>query len=91
MHIQCYRRRVASASLFAVLVPLTVAVPGLALAAPAAAAGTVWYVAPGGAASAPCGTTKAAPCGSINVAIGEASAGGTIKYAARHLHRRRGR
>ena len=49
-------------------------------AAPNAAA--VWYVAPGGAASAPCGTTKATACALINTAIGEAAAGDTIRVAA---------
>ncbi|HEX4061502.1 MAG TPA: choice-of-anchor Q domain-containing protein [Streptosporangiaceae bacterium] len=73
-------RGLASASFLAVLVPLAVAAP--ALAAPGPAAGHIWYVAPGGAASAPCGHTKATACGSVNVAIGEASPGGTIKIAA---------
>ncbi len=76
-------RSLAAASAAAVLVPLGVTVPVLALGTgTAAAAGSTWYVAPGGAAGAPCGATKAAPCGSINVAIGEASPGGTIKIAA---------
>jgi hypothetical protein len=76
-------RSLAVASAAAVLVPLGVTVPVLALGTgTAAAAGSIWYVAPGGAAGAPCGATKTAPCGGINVAIGEASPGDTIRVAA---------
>jgi hypothetical protein len=76
-------RGLAVASFAAVLVPLGVTVPVLTLeTGTAAAAGTAWYVAPGGAASAPCGATKAHPCASINVAIGEAAPGDTVRVAA---------
>ncbi|HET7012346.1 MAG TPA: hypothetical protein VFI65_00440 [Streptosporangiaceae bacterium] len=74
----------------AVLAPLSIAAPlapwGASAAQAAAKASpntaAVWFVAPGGAASAPCGTTKATACALINTAIGEATAGDTIRVAA---------
>jgi len=74
-----------SAVLPAVAVPLLIIQPVLGLmlgAGTAQAAGTAWYVAPGGAASAPCGMTTVHACGSINAAIGEAAGGDTIVIAA---------
>ncbi len=77
-------RRPLLTYLLAMLAPLALAAGGTAataLAAPAKAA-AVWYVAPGGAASAPCGSTKATACARIDTAIGEASAGDTVRVAA---------
>ena len=78
------RRRPLRTCLLAMVAPLALVVGGAgaaALAAPAKAT-AVWYVAPGGAASAPCGSMKAKACASIDTAIGEASPGDTIRVAA---------
>jgi len=79
-----------SRHVLAILAPLFVAVPfaawgtGIATAAVRTAprASTVWYVAPKGISSAPCGSTRAAACALISTAIGEATAGDTIRVAA---------
>ncbi len=81
------RRGPAFTYLAAMLVPLSVAVPvatwGTGTAgADVTGAAAVWYVAPGGAGSAPCGTTRATACALIDTAIGEAAAGDTIRVAA---------
>ena len=73
-------------AILAILAPVAVAAPfatwGASAAQAAPRASAVWFVAPGGAASAPCGTTKATACALINTAIGEAAAGDTIRVAA---------
>jgi hypothetical protein len=81
-----HSRRPVSTFVLAILAPLAIAAPlapwGAGAAEAAAPASAVWFVAPGGAASAPCGTIKATACALINTAIGEAAAGDTIRVAA---------
>ncbi len=82
-------RRPALSYLFALLAPLSIAAMfatwGASQAAAAAKmpaqAASAWYVAPGGAASAPCGATRATACARIDTAVAQAAPGDTIKVA----------
>jgi hypothetical protein len=82
-------RRSALTYLLALLAPLSIAAMfatwGASQAAAAAGrpanAASVWYVAPGGAASAPCGATTATACALIDTAVAQAAPGDTIKVA----------
>src|SRR5579872_5289044 len=63
-----------------------VALPAFGVAPSAVHAAATWYVAPGGASSAPCGTSPATPCATITLALSQAASGDTISIAAGAYH-----